>query len=143
MTVALDEVAPTAAITITDVSTDGGLTWGAAADCGDFAPGVWLRGTYSTSDVHFGSLNLIVEPPGPANGATPVHGSPPGVTTPFPRSYPLVSTNGETATWSLNTTGMEQCGYVVRMDVGDRTIVSAGGGWTNAASVGFCLRLPQ
>jgi hypothetical protein len=38
---------------------------------------------------------------------------------------------------------MDQCGYVIRMEVADRTIVSASGGWTNAASVGFCLRLPQ
>lgn len=145
VTVQLDEAAPSAAITITDVSTDGGTTWAPAADCGDFAPGVWLRGTYSTSDAHFGSVDLIVEPPGPAHGAKPVHGSPPplAATTPFPRSYPLVPTGGETATWSLDTTGMDQCGYVVRMDVGDRTIVSAGGGWSNAASVGFCLRLPQ
>jgi hypothetical protein len=141
--VALDEIAPSAAITITDVSTDGGMTWGAAADCGDFTPGVWLRGSYSVSDAHFGSVNLFVEPPGPAHGATPVHGSPPGITTPFPRSYPSVSTFGESGTWSLNTAGMEQCGYVVRLEVGDRTIVSASGGWSNAASVGFCLRVPD
>ena len=32
MIVALDEDAPLPAITITDVSTDGGATWGAAAD---------------------------------------------------------------------------------------------------------------
>ena len=140
--VALDEDPPLPAINITEVSTDGGLHWGVAADCGNFIPGVWLRGTYSVSDAHFGSLNLIVEPPGPAHAATPVHGSPPGLTTPFPRAYPVVSTNGESSTWSLNTTGMDPCGYVVRIDVGDRTIVSAGGGWSNAASVGFCLREP-
>ena len=140
--VALDEIAPTAAITITDVSTDGGLTWSVAADCGNFSPGVWLRGTYSVSDAHFGTVKLLVEPPGPANGATPVHGSPPGPTSGFPRSYPSVSTFGETATWSLNTAGMDPCGYVVRLEVADRTIVSASGGWTNAASVGFCLLTP-
>ena len=140
--VALDEDPPVPSITITDFSTDGGATWGPAADCGDFAPGVWIRGTYSVTDAHFGSVSLSVEPPGPANGATPVHGAPPGPTSAFPRSYPSVSTNGESATWSLNTAGMDPCGYVVRIDVSDRTIVSADGGWTNANSVGFCLKAP-
>ena len=140
--VALDELPPVPAIAITDVSTDGGLTWQPAADCGNFAPGVWLRGTYSVSDEHFGALDLNVEPPGPAHGAKPVHGVPPA-TTPFPRSYPAVPTAGETATWTLDTTGMDPCGYVVRIDTGDRTIVSASGGWTAAASVGFCLRAAE
>lgn len=140
--VALDEDPPVPSISITDFSTDGGATWTAAADCGDFTPGVWVRGTYGVTDAHFGSLSLSVEPPGPANGATPVFGSPPGPTSSFPRAYPLVSTNGESATWSLNTAGMDPCGYVVRIDVGDRTIVSANGGWSDAASVGFCLKAP-
>ena len=106
---------------------------------------MWVQGTYSVSDAHFGSLNLHVEPVVPANGATPVHGlplpNPPG-TTPFPRSYPAVSTNGEGGVWSLNTAGMDPCGYIVRIDVGDRTIVSANGGWSASTSVGFCLRQP-
>jgi hypothetical protein len=140
--VALDEEPPVTSIKITDFSTDGGLTWTNAKDCDDFAPGVWVRGTYFATDAHFGSLTLSVEPPGPAHGATPVHGSPPGPTSPFPRSYPVpvASTNGESATWSLNTAGMDPCGYVVRIDVSDRTIVSADGGWSAAASVGFCLK---
>ena len=61
----------------------------------------------------------------------------------FPALLPFVSTNGESGTWSLNTAGMDSCGYVVRIDVSDRTIVSADGGWTNAASVGFCLKAPE
>ena len=143
--VALDEDVPEPAISIKEVSTDGGLNWVAAADCGNFAPGVWLRGEYSVTDAHFNSLTLFVEPPGPANGAKPLHGSPPGPTSTFPRSYPgdVPSTNGESSTWSLNTAGMDPCGYVIRMEVSDRTIVSANGGWGNAASVGFCLLKPQ
>jgi hypothetical protein len=140
--IALDEDPPVPSITITDVSTDGGTTWTPAADCGDFTPGVWLRGTYGVTDEHFGSVTLSVEPPGAAHGATPVFGSPPGATSSFPRSYPLVSTNGESATWSLNTAGMDPCGYVVRIDVSDRTIVSADGGWATATSKGFCLKAP-
>ena len=66
----------------------------------------------------------------------------PGPTTPFPRSYPAVSTNGESGVWSLNTAGMAPCGYIVRIDVSDRTIVSGNGGWGASTSVGFCLRKP-
>jgi len=129
--VALDEDVPVAAITITDFSTDNGVTWQPAIACGDFIAGVLIRGTYSVTDEHFGSLSLSVEPPGPAHGATP---------SPSSRSYPIVPTTGESGTWVLNTTGMDPCGYVVRIDVGDRTIVSANGGWPNSASVGFCLK---
>jgi hypothetical protein len=129
--VRLDEVAPVPAITITEVSTDGGVTWSAAAACGEFAPGVWLRGTYSVTDEHFGSLTITIEPAGPASGAT---------VSPSARSYPVVPTGGEAGTWTLNTTPMQVCGYVLRLDAYDRTIVSAGGGWHNFATVGFCLR---
>lgn len=131
--VLLDEELPVPAITITDYSTDGGVTWQPAIPCDEFVAGVLIRGTYSVSDDHFGSLSLSVEPAGPANGATP---------SPASRSYPIVPTTGESATWTLNTAGMDPCGYVVRIDAGDRAIVSANGGWHDYASVGFCLKAP-
>lgn len=139
--VKLDETEPVCQIAISAFSTDGGVTWSGAADCDEFNPGVWVRGTYSVVDAHFGSLSLHVEPVLPANGATPLHvdalplGLPP-VTSPFPRSYPAVSTGGESGEWVLNTAAMDPCGYVVRIDAGDRTIVSAGGGWRCSSSVG-------
>jgi hypothetical protein len=132
--IGLDEDPPTPAITITDFSTDGGVTWHAAIPCGDFIPGVLIRGSYSVSDAHFGGLTLSVEPPGPAHGATP---------TPASRVYgppDFVPTTGESGTWVLNTAGMDPCGYVVRIDAGDRTVVSADGGWSNHDTVGFCLK---
>jgi hypothetical protein len=132
--VSLDEVAPVPDIKITDVSTDGGVTWTAAAACGEFAPGVRIRGSYSVSDEHFGSLSITIEPAGPAGGA---------VVSPSSRSYPVVPTFGESGTWTLDTTPMQPCGYVLRLDTSDRTIVSAGGGWSNFAAVGFCLRRPS
>lgn len=131
--VRLDEVPPVPAITITDISTDGGVTWQPALACGEFLPGVRIRGTYSVTDQHFGSLTMTVEPAGPAMGAT---------VSPSARSYPVVPTGGESATWTLNTTGMLPCGYVIRLDAYDRTIVSAGGGWHDFATVGFCLKHP-
>lgn len=127
----LDEVPPVPSITITDYSTDNGATWIPAIACGDFNAGVLIRGTYSVTDDHFGTLSLSVLPSVPANGASP---------TPSARSYPVVPTTGETGTWTLNTAGMEPCGYVVFLDTHDRTIVSASGGWQAHDSVGFCLR---
>ena len=62
--VRLDEVPPVPAITITEISTDGGVTWLPAAACGEFLPGVRIRGTYSVTDQHFGSLTMTVEPAG-------------------------------------------------------------------------------
>jgi CHAT domain-containing protein/Tfp pilus assembly protein PilF len=132
--VTLDEIPPAPEITITDFSTDGGVTWMPALACGEFAPGVRIRGTYKVIDEHFGSLTITVEPAGPAGGATV---SPPS------RSYPVVPTGGETGTWTLDTTPMQPCGYVVRLDTSDRTIVNAFGGWYNFATVGFCLRRPS
>jgi len=131
VTIALDEDPPVPAITITDFSTDNGATWQAALPCEDFVPGVLIRGTYSVSDAHFGALSLSVEPAGPAHGATP---------TPPSRVYPVVPTTGESGVWTLNTAGMDPCGYVVRIDASDRTIVSANGGWSDHNSVGFCLK---
>jgi hypothetical protein len=93
-----------------------------------------VRGTYSVSDEHFGGLSMAVEPTGPANGAAVV---------PSSRSYPVVPTVGEAGTWTLDTSPMLPCGYVIHLSVGDRTIVSAGGGWHASATVGFCLRKPS
>ena len=38
---------------------------------------------------------------------------------------------------------MDPCGYVIRMDVWDRTIVSGGSGWHDYDAVGFCLKAPN
>ncbi len=124
----LDEAAPTAKIDITGFSRGGGPVQ-PATDCGKFEVGDVIHGTYSTFDLegHFNSLSLGVLPSG-----NPVN--------PSSRSYPIVSTNGEAGTWTLDTSGMEPCGYVVELGVNDRTIVSSGTiGWPNSASVGFCL----
>ena len=120
-------------ITITDFSTDGGMTWQSALPCDEFVSGVRIRGAYSVADDHFGSLSLTVEPSAQAGGATP---------SPSSRTYPIVPTAGEAGTWTLDTGPMQPCGYVVRLDAYDRTIVSNGGGWHDFATVGFCLKAP-
>jgi hypothetical protein len=129
--VKLDEVRPVPSITITQISKDDGVTWEPAVACGDFQKGWWIRGSYTVTDEHFGSLWLTVEPAGPAGGAIP---------SPASRSYSLVPTGGETGNWTLDTAPMAPCGYVVRIDAYDRTIVSAGGAWHDYATVGFCLK---
>ena len=84
---------------------------------------------------HFNSLSLSVSPAGPANGVGP---------TPSIRSYPIpVPTTGEAGTWTLNTAGMDPCGYVLRLVASDRTNVnSAGYAFQLAYDIGFCLETP-
>lgn len=109
-----------------------------ATDCGKFPVGTILSGTYEVHDPgftspnqHFGGLTLDVIPDGPAHGAAP---------SPSSRSYPVVSTNGEAGTWTLNTAGMDACGYVIRLDASDRTNYdSRGNPLRMTYDVGFCL----
>lgn len=130
----LDNAAPVTSLSITDVSHDGGVTWNLAGDCDSFQIGDIIRGNYSVSDEHFGSLTLTVQPSGPANGAT---------VSPSSRAYPVVPTAGEIGTWTLNTAGMDPCGYVIWLEAFDRTIVGCNGPWeTESAFVGFCLVAP-
>jgi hypothetical protein len=133
----LDQELPVPQLAITDFSSDGGVTWTPALNCGTFEKGMWVRGSYSVSDEHFGSLTLTVEPQSAANGAT---------VNPPTRVYgppDFVPTAGESGTWTLDTSPMDPCGYVVRLDVYDRTIVDNGGGpWHDFETVGFCLKAP-
>ena len=134
--VQLDEYSPAAGITITDYSTDGGATWHSAIACATFSKGVRIRGTYNVSDAHFGSLSIGVEPSSAAHGAS---------VSPSSRVYgppDFVPTGGESGTWTLDTTPMDPCGYVIRMDAYDRTIVNCGTSWHDYATVGFCLKAP-
>jgi hypothetical protein len=109
-----------------------------ATDCGKFPVGTILSGTYEIHDPgltspnqHFGGLTLDVIPDGPANGAAP---------NPSSRSYPIVSTNGEAGTWTLDTAVMDPCGYVIRLHATDRTNVdSRGNPYELNYDVGFCL----
>jgi len=108
-----------------------------ATDCGMLNPGDIIHGTYSgtdTPDNHFRVLTMKVEPPGPAAGAA---------TVPSTRTYyapDFAPGAGASGSWTLNTAGMAPCGYVVRLEVWDRTIVSGNAsGWKDVASVGFCL----
>ncbi len=140
----LDEVGPTADVEIKGFSVPPGPIQ-TAGECDTFTKGVTLHGTYSVSDEHFGSLSLTIQPLSHANGAaivppTRVYGPP-----------DFVPTTGESGTWTLDTTPMDPCGYVVRLSTSDRTRVGfgngTGGGWYvgryNEDFSGFCLKAPE
>lgn len=130
VTVKLDNTAPDVAITI----TSGG------GPCGDFTIGDVISGTYSATDLHFGSLQLSVAPALGGSFTSPAP-LPAGPTMPLTRTYPGVPTTGEAGNWSLDTSGMPRCGYTVHLHVWDRTIRDSGFiGHYNSAVVGLCLR---
>ena len=53
----------------------------------------------------------------------------------------ITTATTQSGTWSLDTHGLDPCGYVVRLDGYDRTIVNSGYvGWDGHAFEGFCLK---
>jgi hypothetical protein len=130
VSIELDELAPDCDLAITGYTRAGGPLQ-VAMNCGTFRVGDVLHVSYHVTDEHAGGFNLTVEPGGPAHGATP---------SPSARSYPVIPTLGETGTWTLNTAGMDPCGYIVRVWSWDRTIANGdGSGWKCQQSVGYCL----
>ena len=126
VTVRLDNAAPQIPAGSFRITSGGG-------SCADFVIGDVIEGVYTVTDEHFGSLNLSVQPALGGAFTAPV---------PLPRTYPTVSTNGESGVWKLDTAGMPKCGYVVRLGASDRTIVNSGFvGYTNEAFVGLCLKV--
>lgn len=107
---------------------------GTPEKCGKFLKGDVMHGSYSVSDDYFGRLTLTVLPSGPANGAS---------VAPPSRSFDIVPTTGESGTWSLDTSGMDPCGYIVRLWARDRSIVDSGSiGLRKTDDAGFCLEEP-
>ncbi len=121
-------------------------------NCGKFPVGEVIVGTYAMSDLHSHSLSLSVTPAAEASGGhmfiTTV--VPPA---PFPAPLPgpsasnslshaalTLTSGGASGTWELDTTGMDPCGYNVRIHGVDRTIVNSGSiGWHAWDIEGFCL----
>jgi len=117
----LDNTSPKAEITI-----DGGA-------CDKYAPGAVITGKFVARDLHFGHFKL---------DTLPASMSPPSPTTGTP---PVSSGESQTAlagnAWKLDTSGMPPCGYVVRVQVWDRTIRHSALGHHNynVDDKGFCL----
>ena len=108
-------------------------------DCQDTKQGDVISGMFIADDVHFGGWGLSTEP---NTVSTP--SNQPTVTL-LPSTSPAPAPGGHA--WSLDTgspVSMKPCGYVVRLDVSDRTIVGSMPGQHNSNNieVGFCLRKP-
>jgi hypothetical protein len=107
-------------------------------DCKDIGQGDTINGTFIADDLHFGGWSLSTEPntlSTPSNQPSPVPLLPGTSPAPAPAGH----------SWTLNTAApvaMKPCGYVVRLDVVDRTIVNSVPGEHNGnnIAVGFCLR---
>jgi hypothetical protein len=120
-----------------DVDLD--IDLGAGVQCADFTTGTTFTGTYTATDDHFRRFAFEIQPSGPAHGILPAPAS--GTSTAYGGAIPDPGVTG--ATYTLDTNGMDACGYALLLHVWDRTNVNSGAGnnYDNAA-VGFCLRAP-
>jgi hypothetical protein len=119
-TVQLDNTGPDVSITITT----------GTGDCGKFPIGTVLAGTFVARDTYLGSYSLGVEPAV----------NPPGVGVLSPSSGLSNTAPAPGDGWSLDTTGMRSCGYVIRVVAADRAIVNSQAVGHHASdSSGFCL----
>jgi hypothetical protein len=115
----LDNTGPSAEVEITSGS----------GNCGKFSPGTSISGTFTARDAHFDSYALNILPDiNPSGTGEP---TPPGGTA-------QTAPSGDS--WSLNTTGMKPCGYVVEVRARDRAILnSSHGGHHTRDTEGFCI----
>jgi hypothetical protein len=124
VTVLVDNTAPTVALDI---------NLGAGVICADFNPGETFNGHFTALDSHFKAYSFVIRPTVPAHGVLP---------TPSAGAYPAIADPGVASVpYTLNTTGMDPCGYSLTLQVSDRTNRDSGSGNnSNETSVGFCLR---
>lgn len=116
----LDNTAPTAELAITS----------GTGNCGKFSAGSLIQGQFTARDDYLSQYQLSVEPAVNPAGI--------GLVSP---SSGLVNTAVSGQNWSLDTSGMKPCGYVVRLTVSDRAIVnSQSSGHYRSTSVGFCIK---
>jgi hypothetical protein len=116
------------------------INLGVGVECADFDPGATFTGTYTATDVHFKQFSFVILPPGPAHGILPV---PPSGLSSLYAGGMIPDPGIAGGTYTLNTTGMDPCGYSLTLQVWDRTNVNSGQtNYFNEASVGFCIRTP-
>jgi hypothetical protein len=116
----LDNTAPEVSIEITS----------GAGNCGKFAPGAVLSGTFVARDDYLSHYALGVEPAI----------NPPGVGVPVPSGGSVNTAIAPGDPWTLDTTGMMPCGYIIRVVAVDRAILNSQSvGHHSPDSAGFCL----
>jgi hypothetical protein len=116
----LDNNDPEAAIEITT----------GVGNCGKFGAGTQLVGTFVARDPYLSGYSLFVEPA--VNG--------PGIGIPTPNSGQSDTALAPGDSWSLDTTGMRPCGYIIKVSVSDRAILNSQSvGHRSGDSAGFCI----
>lgn len=99
-------------------------------NCGKFASGTVLSGTFVARDTYLDSYSIGVDP----------NVNDPGEAVAVPASGAANTAPAPGDAWSLDTAGMRACGYVIRVVVSDRAILNnSGGGHVSSDSAGFCL----
>lgn len=103
-----------------------------------FSTGTKLAGHFVARDPSLGSYSLGTSPfPAPAGQLVPTGGT--VQTAPAPALPTAPPPGGDP--WTLDTKGMQPCGYVLVVTAVDRAIVnSAAVGHWASASVGFCIQ---
>jgi hypothetical protein len=96
-------------------------------NCGKFNVGDVISGTFKSRDTYFAQFRISTTP----------FAAPPGALVP---SQSTVQTPPGGDTWSLDTSAMQACGYVILLATYDRAIVnSASTGRHTDVARGFCL----
>ena len=118
--VQLDNTGPTVGVSITSP----------VGDCGLLLPGTPMKGKAFANDDYMGSWSVVID------------GGPAGF-------GPVATTTGSSGTsntpaggseWTFDTSGLVQCGYVVRVHARDRAIInSVGTNHHRNTDVGFCV----
>ncbi len=109
-------------------------------DCADFTVGTDITGTYSMIDAHAGSFGISVTP---GLGATVEIDGLAGVSS-LSYAAGTLPNGGKSGTFVIHTANVPKCGYNVRIDASDRTIISSHSiGHPNKDIQGFCLRNPE
>jgi hypothetical protein len=97
-------------------------------NCGKFTAGMTITGTYDARDTFFAAWSFELMPfPLPSGALT--------------TSVPMATSEAPVgSTWSLDTTGLGPCGYVLRLHSADRAIInSVTTGRSVPVDIGFCL----
>lgn len=105
-------------------------------DCADFTTGTDITGTYSMADAHAGRFTISV---------TPAKGAVVDVDSTGTSGLNYISgtlpNGGKSGSFVIHTAGVPKCGYNVRIDAWDRTILNSHTiGFYNNDVQGFCLR---
>ena len=120
------------------------INLGSGVECADLFRGDPLNGSFRAIARHFSGFSFVIRPQGPANGALPEPPSGSRGLLPLPSISSIADPGIASGTFSLDTSGMDPCGYALTIVVSDRTNVNSGqGSRSSESSVGFCVRLPQ